>query len=78
MGSFVSEQLEINMRYYHGERSVGLFPIVLALSAVFVLGFTILYLTVGQRPNASQTESQTESTPDSQSAKPIAGSHGHA
>jgi hypothetical protein len=41
------------MGYYEGEKSVGLAPIVLALSVVAMIGFGLLYFMVGRQTQAS-------------------------
>ena len=39
----------MHMGHYQGEKSVGLLPIVLALSAVAIAAFSLLYFTVGHQ-----------------------------
>ncbi len=39
----------MHMGHYQGEKSIGLLPIVLALSAVAIAAFSLLYFTVGHQ-----------------------------
>jgi hypothetical protein len=69
------------MGYYHGEKSLGLGPILITLSLVAVMGFGLMYYAFGRTVDSTSTGAQalpTESVqPVTPSAQPAMAAKAH-
>ena len=69
------------MGYYHGEKSLGLGPILITLSLVAVMGFGLMYYAFGRTVDSTPTGAQALPTenpqPTTPSAQPALASKAH-